>query len=111
MESTAKKNMWWVPMIVPILIIVIISICYQAMANYLSVYVLEYLHGSATVYGMIGMAWTFLAMVIRPSAGPLSQKFGSKAVMLVGLGIFAAMIGACGIFMTFAGFCVFRVLQ
>ena len=43
MESTAKKNMWWVPMIVPILIIVIISICYQAMANYLSVYVLEYL--------------------------------------------------------------------
>lgn len=31
--------------------------------------------------------------------------------MLIGLAIFAAMIGACGIFMTFAGFCVFRILQ
>lgn len=111
MNTSGKKAMWWTPMVVPVLIIVIISVCYQAMANYLSVYVLQYLNGSATVYGMIGTIWTFVAMIVRPSAGPLSQKFGSKVVMLIGLGIFAAMIGACGVFMTFAGFCVFRVLQ
>lgn len=111
-NTTTKKNVpWWAPMIVPIIVIMVISICYQAMANYLSVYVLQFLQGSATAYGMVGTGWTIIAMILRPSTGPLSQKFGSKTMLVIGLCIFAAMIACCGIFLTFAGFVVFRLIQ
>ena len=90
MNNTAqvKHAAWWVGMIVPIAVIIVISVCYQAMANYLSVYVLQYLKGSATAYGMVGTGWTVIAMILRPSTGPLSQKFGSKTMLLIGLAIF-----------------------
>ena len=90
MNNTAqvKHAPWWVGMIVPIAVIIVISVCYQAMANYLSVYVLQYLKGSATAYGMVGTGWTVNAMILRPSTGPLSQKFGSKTMLLIGLAIF-----------------------
>ena len=79
--TTAKHAPWWAPMIVPIVVIIVISVCYQAMANYLSVYVLQYLKGSATAYGLVGTGWTIIAMILRPSTGPLSQKFGSKTML------------------------------
>ena len=90
MNNTAqvKHAPWWVGMIVPIAVIIVISVCYQAMANYLSVYVLQYLKGSATAYGMVGTGWPVIAMILRPSTGPLSQKFGSKTMLLIGLAIF-----------------------
>ncbi|MBC5732367.1 MFS transporter [Lawsonibacter hominis] len=109
--TTAKHAPWWAPMIVPIVVIIVISVCYQAMANYLSVYVLQYLKGSATAYGLVGTGWTIIAMILRPSTGPLSQKFGSKTMLIIGLAIFAAMIACCGILLTFTGFVFFRLIQ
>lgn len=110
-QASTKSNLWWAPMIVPIVVIIVISVCYQAMANYLSVYVLQYLQGSATAYGMVGTGWTIIAMIMRPSAGPISQKIGSKTVLIIGLAIFAAMIACCGVFLTFTGFIFFRLVQ
>ena len=110
-QASTKSNLWWAPMIVPIVVIIVISVCYQAMANYLSVYVLQYLQGSATAYGMVGTGWTIIAMIMRPAAGPISQKIGSKTVLIIGLAIFAAMIACCGVFLTFTGFIFFRLVQ
>ena len=54
-NTTATKQL---PVVEPddhsIVVIIVISVCYRAMANYLSVYVLQYLKGSATAYGMVG---------------------------------------------------------
>lgn len=111
-DSTVKKaTPWWATLIIPILIICIIGSTYQAMANYLSIYVMDYLGGSATAYGMVGTGWTIIALVMRPATGPLSEKFGSKPMMVVGLIIFAAMIACCGVFLTFTGFVVFRLVM
>ena len=98
-------------MVAPIIIIMFIGICYQAMACYLSVYVLDFLKGSATSYGLVMTGWTIIAMILRPATGPLSIKYGSKRMLVIGMTIFAIMIACCGMFLTFAGFCIFRICQ
>ena len=110
-DAVDENKYWFSGLIVPILVISMIATSYQAMAAYLSVYVMQDLGASGAAYGLTFTGWTIVALFVRPAVGPLSLKYGSKTLLLVGCVIFAAMIAACGIYMTFTAFFIFRMLQ
>lgn len=93
-----------------VLAICFLYVSYQMVATQLGPYVNSF-GGSASLNGIISLAWTITAVIARPLAGGFADSFGSKKVAITGGLVFAVSTFLTVLFPSTSGLLILRIVQ